>query len=195
VLPDFSNTRKKLDEIATMQMRIGVHHSLGVLNQIRFKITREGNATRLIREDGTVEDIESRRIAVNFEIPVEEAEKWNPADSARKLAELSSQMARKEAAFVYEKLDEAVTRVGNVIDAKGNLTAEHYFEMLTKIRLDFDSAGNPRMPQPAGGAAEKLLALESTIFADPKLRARRETLIDQKREEWRAREADRTLVG
>ena len=195
MLPDFSNTRKKLDEIITMQMRIGVHHSLGVLNQIRFKITREGNATRLVREDGTVEDIESRRIAVEYEVPIQEAEKWNPADGARKLAELSSQMARKEAAFVYEKLDEAVTRVGNVIDAKGKLTVEHYFEMLGKIRLEFDHAGNPRMPQPAGGAAEKLLALESTILADPKLRARHDTLIDQKREEWRAREADRALVG
>ena len=63
-----------------MQMRIGVHHGLGVLNQIRFKITREGNATRLVREDGTVDDLESRRIAVKFEIPVEEAEKWNPTD-------------------------------------------------------------------------------------------------------------------
>jgi hypothetical protein len=195
VLPDFSNTRKKLDEIATMHIRVGVHHNLGVLNQIRFKVTREGNANRLVREDGTTGDIESRRISVEYEIPVEEAEKWNPADSAKKLAELSSQMARKEAAFVYEKLDEAVTRVGNVIDAKGKLTTEHYFEMLTKVRLEFDSAGNPRMPQPAGGGAEKLLALESIILADPKLRVRRETLIDQKREEWRAREANRALVG
>lgn len=178
-----------------MQMRGGVHHNLGVLNQVRFKMTREGNAIRLLREDGTVDDIESRRIAVKVEIPIEEAEKWNPADSARKLAELSSEMARKQESFFYEKLDDAVTKVGNVIDAKGNLTVEHYFEMLTKIQLDFDSVGDPRMPQPAGGGAAKLLALEATILADPKLRARRDTLIDQKREEWRAREANRALVG
>jgi hypothetical protein len=195
VLPDFSKTRKKLDEIATLQIQVGTHVGLGVLNQIRFKMTREGHANRLVREDGTVEDIEFRRIGVEVEIPVEEAEKWGPSDSARKLAEVSAEMARKQASFVYEKLDEAVTKVGNVIDAKGNLSVEHYFEMLSKIRLDFDSSGNPRLPQAAGGAAERLLNLESTIRADPKLCARLNDVIDQKREEWRAREADRALVG
>ena len=178
-----------------MQIRGGIHNSLGVLNQIRFKITREESANRLVREDGVIDNIESRKLSVEVQVPVNEAETWTAADSAKHLADISNKMARQEAAFVFEKMNVATERVGNVIDAKGNFTEEHYFEMLRKIQIEFTPNGKPRMPQVAGGGAEKIHSVELRIHADPKLREQLASIIEQKREEWREREADRTLVG
>lgn len=178
-----------------MQVRGGMHNSLGVLNQIRYTITREGSANRLVREDGTVDNIESRKLAVEIKIPVKEAETWTAAQSARKLEEISNEMARQKASLVFEKIHEVTEQVGNVIDAQGNYSEEHYFAMLRQIRIEFTSDGVPRMPQVVGGIAEKVFLVQSRILGDPKLREQLASILEQKREEWREREASRTLVG
>ena len=99
---------------------------------------------------------------------------------------------------MFEAIDKGVKRVGNVIDNRGKpIGVETLFSALEKIEIDFDSSGNPNMPQmiSGSGAHESMVNAAKAIEESPDLKARWNRLLSTKREQWRAREANRELVG
>jgi hypothetical protein len=98
----------------------------------------------------------------------------------------------------YRSMSETLDRAGQSISAQGRpLSAEHILEMLTKIQIDFDQSGTPRLPEihihpRMQEAADKAMR---ELQTNAELGRQWEALIVQKKEEWRAREASRRLVG
>jgi hypothetical protein len=75
---------------------------------------------------------------------------------------------------------------------------EGVFKSLERILLDFDDQGKPIMPTMLSGSQELAAELSEALHqieTTPDLRRRFEAVIDRKREEWRARESSRNLVG
>jgi hypothetical protein len=99
---------------------------------------------------------------------------------------------------LLETLEAGTRRVGNVIDGEGKpISAEKILDLFDKIAISFDPNGRPQMPTGlAGGAqAEAYRVQLARIDTEPALKARMKQIIDRKREEWRAGEAHRVLVG
>lgn len=98
--------------------------------------------------------------------------------------------------LAFSKLEEVLKETGQVIDAKGgDLTVEQYFQMIEQIAMSFDPRGRPVWPEAAGGQAPRLREMERLVFSTPDLLVRLKEIVRKKRENWNAREADRTLVG
>jgi hypothetical protein len=99
---------------------------------------------------------------------------------------------------MFKVMEEGTRAVGNEINADGQpLTAELILEGWEKIHIDFDTAGQPQWPTMVIGPMlqDRMITELTRLDSDPDLRRRRDTLLMQKREEWRAREASRILVG
>jgi hypothetical protein len=107
-------------------------------------------------------------------------------------------MAGQQIESFFEMMHQTTEKTGNVVDAGGKpFSPELMLEALEKIEIDFNSDGSPRMPTMALGEAQRAKLLESANDSESMaiFEMRRDKIIDRKREEWRAREANRILVG
>jgi hypothetical protein len=115
----------------------------------------------------------------------------------KKFDEITQEMVRKQTELSLRRIDEDLPP-SQTVDAKGRkLDAELILEMFEAIQLEFDDDGSIQPLHLVGHlfTSESLAAAEKQTIESPELSRRYEDLIARKREEWRAREADRKLVG
>jgi hypothetical protein len=106
-------------------------------------------------------------------------------------------LARAQGAHIFKVMEEGIRSVGNEVDGGGQpMRAELILTAFDRVLMDFDK-GQPIWPTivipPAAQA--KAAAELARIETDPALRQRLITIVEKKRAEYLAREADRILVG
>lgn len=135
---------------------------------------------------------------VKQEIKFTEVEEMTHEMVLHKIDEVAKEMAEQMTRFAYEELNRTTDETGNVISADGKpFSIEMLFEMLEKMDLDFDEAGNPSgtMFVAHPNLFPAIAKAISQAEANPETAKRAQGLMDQKREEWRVRENNRKLVG
>ena len=106
---------------------------------------------------------------------------------------VTEEMAGKLKKSAYEQIEKSADEVGNVVDADGKpFSIDLLWELLEKIDIDFDEAGNPTLVMVSG---TKLAPSINKVIADPENSRRYHALMERKKEEWRVRESNRKLVG
>lgn len=198
MLPDFLKVKGKLQKMHDYVMKHAHLSHLGPLASIRELMVFEGNKTIIIREDGSVEEIGFEEITAELQVNFAEVETMTHEMVLDKINRPAKEIAGKKAKFAYEQIGKAAEEAGNVVSADGKpFSIEMLFEMLEKMDLDFDEAGNPSgtgfVPPPKLFPA--IAKVISQAEADPETARRYQALMDQKREEWRVRENNRKLVG
>lgn len=198
MLPDFPKVKGKLQKMHDYVMKHAHLSHLGPLAGIRESMVFEGNKTIIIREDGSVEEIGFEEITAELQVNFAEVETMTHEMVLDRINRPAKEIAGKQAKFAYEQIGKAAEEAGNVVSADGKpFSIEMLFEMLEKMDLDFDEAGNPigtifvAHPNLFPAIAKAISQAE----ADPETAKRAQELMDQKREEWRVRENNRKLVG
>lgn len=198
MLPDFPTIKRTLSELLGdfMHARVGYHWP--PFQEIRHVRYFEGDTHSMTREDGETEKSPFRTMASEITFQMDELPKLPLQTVLERLDGVAADMARQHAEMFYQTISDAVEKVGNVVDAKGKrLTAQMILEMYEKLQIDFDRFGQPNLQQihlPPGLEERAEQALRE-LSEDPGMRKQFENLIIQKKEEWRAREASRKLVG
>ena len=198
MFPDFLKTKEKLQKMLDQEMKKARLFHMGPLAVVPESMIFEGDKTVVVREDGSIDEKNLESTTVKLEVKFEEVEKMNHEMVLDKINRAAEEMASKMAKLFYERLTESADEVGNVISAGGEpFSIDLFFEMLEKIHIDFDEAGNPSQlmcpvnPKLFPSIAETI----SQAKADPANDRRFEAIIERKREEWRVRESNRKLVG
>ena len=198
MFPDFLKTKEKLQKMLDQEMKKTRLFHMGPLAVVPESMIFEGDKTVVVREDGSIDEENLESTTVKLEVKFEEVEKMNHEMVLDKINRAAEEMASKMAKLFYERLTESADEVGNVISAGGEpFSIDLFFEMLEKIHIDFDEAGNPSQlmcpvnPKLFPSIAETI----SQAKADPANDRRFEAIIERKREEWRVRESNRKLVG
>jgi len=203
MLIDFPKEKEKVIEFFTKYI-IAKKKQLSPSSSLipRVKVF-EGHKQLLIREDRTREETEFKLIKSEMRYNIKEIENIALANSMenmfKKLDEIARELASKEFKMVFDKIDEAVERVGNVVSAKGRPFTESFFETIEKIQIDFDENGKIIMPKiilnPKTAEEIKLRDKLREIETNPSYKMRFEEIIEKKWEEWRDRKSARRLVG
>lgn len=198
MLPDFLKVKASLETMLNYQMELARLLHLGPLAAIRESVVFEGNKTTIIREDGSVGETEFAEITAELQVNFAEVEEMTHEMVLHKIDEVAKEMAEQIARSVYEELNRITDETGNVISADGKpFSIEMLFEVLGKMDLDFDEAGNSSgtgfVPPPKLFPA--IAKAISQAEADPETAKRYQALMDEKKEEWRVRENNRKLVG
>lgn len=198
MLPDFLKTKEKLNIMIHYELKQAILLNLGPLAKIRETILFEGSKTVINRDDGSVSEIESEEFRVMLKCDMNEIETMTHKKLLEKIQYIAKEMAEKQAKLIYEKIGESAEEVGNVVSAEGEtVSIDHFFEVLEKVSRDFDSAGNPDEVMVAVSpelfpVIEKIMEKAKT---DPEIQKRLDSIMEQKKEEWRVRESNRKLVG
>jgi len=157
----------------------------------------EGHRNVMLRDTGEVDETDVRQISGDAELKVETILYGTVQEILETFLPAAESMASGQMQMLIDTLNQATEKTGNKVDGKGKpISFDLILETLEKIEIAFDRDGNPEMP---------------TMMVHPDMRARLEALdkdpgksdfekeqkklIDRKRLEWRAREANRTLVG
>lgn len=138
-----------------------------------------------------------QQLSSTMEIRFDEIPELTFEKAIAKYDEWILDMVRKQTGFAMERLSEDIPKSQSV-DAKGKkLDAELILQMLETIQLEFYPDGRPHELHVVGGlfSPERLKAVDEEFQNNPELQKRHDELIARKREEWRAREANRKLVG
>lgn len=198
MLPDFLKVKARLETMLNYQMELARLSHLGPLAAIRESVVFEGNKITIIREDGSVDEMGFEEITVELPVNLAEVEEMTRETVLDKINDVAKEMAEQKARFTYEELNRITAETGNVISADGKpFSIEMLFEILEKMDLDFDEAGNPvgtmfvAHPNLFAAIAKAISQAE----ADPETAKRYQALMERKKEEWRVRENNRKLVG
>jgi hypothetical protein len=198
VLPDYPKTKVLLAELYRDRIRRAHNIHLGVFSDVPSTQMHEGGKHVLVREDGSVDEMEPRRVeaAAELRLDIREIEKLDAKEVSKSLDTIGEGLARGMFKMFLDTIDEAATKVGNVT-TPGTSAVAQYFEAMEKRMLNFDDEGQPEKMNVLAGSektARKLQEVESQIQSDAELRRRYESIIEKKRQEWRDREAARNLV-
>ena len=150
-----------------------------------------------MRADQSESNTGMQQLSSMMEIRFDEIPDLTFEKAIAKYDEMILDMVRKQTGFALERLSEDIPKSQSV-DAKGKkLDAELVLQMLETIQLEFYPDGRPHELHVVGGlfSPERLKAVDEEFQNNPELQERHNELIARKREEWRAREASRKLVG
>ena len=197
MLPDFPEIKKAVLDRLRQRARAADQADplLGLMP--RF-VVHEGDRSVVRREDGHEEVLELRKNPIEAEVQIStDRIRLGGPDATREAVDrLSEGMREGMARRTFAAIEEAAESVGNTVKVGGPFTADVYFAALEKMQLSFDESGEwlgiqfVCHPETAAKAAPVFDSIESV----PELKARRDEIVAQKREEWRVREAARQLV-
>ena len=198
MLPDFLKVKEKLGEKINYQLKQALLLHLGPLADVPTINFVEGNKAIMIREDGSVAEMNPQEMKVEQVINSSELEEMNHEMILEKINTMAEEMAEKQKILSLEVIRKTAEEVGNVVSGDAEpISIDLLFQMLEKVSQDFDEAGNPDeltfVANPEVYAS--IVKVISQAASDPAIDRRYNEIIERKREAWRVRESNRKLVG
>ncbi|MBT0663652.1 hypothetical protein KI809_04985 [Geobacter pelophilus] len=198
MLPDFVVLKREINEVLNLFMRRRFQYYCTGIQDIPKEQLFEGTGMSIHRASGDVDKSSFIQNSTEFSISYDEVPGLSLNDVLDKLDKAAKNMSDQVQKTFYLKMNEDLDRMGRTVDQKGKpFTADTILEALKSIHIDFDKDGKHHglelhtAPQLQDAVRKAFADLE----ADPDLKRRHEELMIQKREEYRAREASRRLVG
>jgi hypothetical protein len=195
MLPDFPELKQTFAQKILRKFEAKRAETIHVFDKARKICLHEGKRLVITHEDGRESEVEIKHIGVEYSITDAECESLTPEQLSAKVEGAAVEMGRKQLQLAYEELNRSVQ---NEVNLQGQpLNPDHLLRCFEKIWIDFDAEGRPKLPtiiiHPDQSDTYKRIGEE--IDSTPELRKRFAQIIASKKEEWRARESNRKLVG
>jgi hypothetical protein len=168
-----------------------------LLSQIGKVAIHEGDRRTTWREDGSFETATYTEYSYDVNIDLLELNEKGDGVLDTTLAKLheSSRVAQQQELF--RVVEESTEQAGTVMDAGGRqLTAELILELWETLQFSFDKRGRWKKPQLTCHPVQVERARQefARLETEPDLKNRVGDLVERKRREWNARQANRKLV-
>lgn len=197
-----------LPDLRTVKRRLQAHHlkvisdraqaRLGVFSEVPKHFIHEGDCMVTYRADGTVEESAMMTTSAEGSLAVAQVANLTEAERFDFLDRMAERMAEAMARELYGSLDRTLEAAGQVVHGGGKgFTAELFLQMIDKVEMEFDEAGQMKNMVIAAhpSARPELARIAAEIESDPALSQRHREIMQRKLEAYNAREAARKLVG
>ena len=124
MLPDYVDTKHRLQDVLTRWLRKRVRVRLGPLGEIPRYSVFEGGGTSIIRPDNREDVTEMHRLESDFSVKFDEVPDLTLVDILKRLDGVAQEMADDMAKHVYSTISGVTERVGNVVRNTGKITPE-----------------------------------------------------------------------
>ena len=196
MLPDFPALKRKLARLQRLRMmQAHKSRSLPLSNVGMFHIP-EGDRVMLIDEDGIESEIQMKLHRSTISITDEEVETLTPEQILQRFDKAARDLAEQTHRTFFESLDRTAESAGNVVEYRGEISADDFLKMLDTVSIDFDERGKPLLPTVVCGkdVFTQMAKVKAATEDDPEFDRRYKRLMIKKHEEWRDRESRRKLV-
>lgn len=199
MLPDLPKLKADVAQVFHIIFKNRLNAYLGVIGEMPQYIIKEGSNPVTIRPDASRDETTLKAASAETIFKAEEIPHLTAEQRVARLDDVARDMANQMSSHAFATINKAIDKVGNVVNGKGKpFSPEAVFEVLEKIQLDFEADGVKHKEltviiPPA--MSDRVRETFEQIHQDSELSKRYKEIIDKKREEWRAREAARKLVG
>jgi hypothetical protein len=196
MLPDFPETKRLFSRFFRTYMRRKARQ-ISPYGAVQSRYIHEGRATRIKRADQSESTSPMQQLSASLEIKFDEIESLTFEKAIEKHDAMLLDLVRKQTDFIRERMSAEIP-ASQTLDAKGKkLSPQIMFDLFEKMQIDFYPDGTPHELHVDGPlfTAESLAAVETEIESDPEWKRKFDEMMEKKKEAWRAREADRKLVG
>lgn len=198
MLPDFIDLKRDFSKAAMSHLDKHRRSASTFLSEIRSRRLFEGGSNSIKRPGESEETTKMMKGSAELSISAEDMHKMSVEELFRRQEALIDQLVEQQTKYVIEVMNETTAKTGNIVDGLGQgLSPELLLKTFEKIEISFSGDGKPSMPtiviHPSQEAQAKLA--QEQLFEDPIYRRQFIELIEKKRKDWFAREADRILVG
>jgi hypothetical protein len=164
-----------------------------LLAKIASHVNHEGKGFILMREDGSQETTDFKKVSGEIRIDLNDVQRKGEAAIDDALASASKQLLETQKKMLFESLDRTVPKH----DAGGKpFSAEILLETWEMMEFSFDENGNWQRPDIVINPiqAPRLEKELKRLHSEDDLKKRLEDLIERKKSDWNDREANRKLV-
>lgn len=195
MLPDFPEIKRKTHNQIQNGAKIVSNLHMPLLGTTKKKRVFEGDKSNIIREDGSIDEVNFKTFSKEVASPTEEIEKLTLIEFFQKLCLMMIEMGNEQEKEAFKEIANAVERVGNSIKVNKKPGAEDLLKIFDKIQLDFDEDGKAKFPTLFTGEAgfKNFGQIMEDLEQEP-FKSKFEELINKKKIEWNARESNRKLV-
>lgn len=199
-MPDFPSLKEELQRMLETGLSMERSNMLPLLGSVPFRPRGEGDRAVLVREGGAEEGVNPKAYTFEGKLAPEEVEGLPLSRAYSMYREAALKMGSEAEADLVGAINEAVERIGNVVGGDGSTAAEVLLDAVEKVDLGFAPLNLGHLLSEltfvvgSEQTTENLQRAIDRLGEDP-YRSRVERLLEQKREEHRARESRRKLVG
>ena len=196
MLPDFPETKRLFSRFFRTYMRRKVRE-VSPYGAVQTRYLHEGRTMKITRADQSESTSGMEQLSVHLEIKFDEIESLTLQKAIEKHDAMIADMVQKQTHFVRERMSSEIPE-SQTLNAKGRkFDAQVVIEMLEKMQIDFYPDGTPHEIFVDGPlfTPERMAAVDKEFESNPELKRKFDEMMEKKKEEWRAREADRKLVG
>jgi hypothetical protein len=196
MLPDFSETKRLFSRFFRTYMRRKARE-VSPYGAVQTRYLHEGRAMKITRADQSESTSGMEQLSAHLEIKFDEIENLTLQKAIEKHDAMIEDLVRKQTHFIRERMSKEIPE-SQTLNAKGRkIDAQVVFEMLEKMQIDFYPDGTPHEIFVDGPlfTPERMAAMDKELESNPELKRKFDDMMEKKKEEWRAREADRKLVG
>lgn len=199
-MPDFPALKEELQRVLETGLRIERAAMLPLLGSVPFRPRGEGDRVVLVREDGEPEGVDTKTYTFEGKLNPEEVEGLPLSRAYSMYREAALKMGSEAEADLLGTINEAVEKIGNVVGGDGSAGAEVLLDAFEKVSLGFAPKSIGHLLSELTfvvGSEQTTENLQKAInrLGEEPYRSRAERLLEEKREEHRARESRRKLVG
>ena len=198
MLPDYPSLKKEIREVLDVFLRKQVEQYSVAMRQIQKTKIFEGKGTVIKRSTGEEDPTEFMSSETGFELKYNEIPEMSIGDILAKLNQAALNMAGNMESNFFKSISEQLDKAGRTFGQKGEpLTGKTLLNALRNIFISFDKNGKPSLPSIFHGPKleKSMKKAIKEIDENPELKKEEKEILLQKREEWRAEEASRKLVG
>lgn len=196
MLPDFPETKRLFSRFFQTYMRQKIRE-ISPYGAIQTRYYHEGRAMKITRADQTESNSGMEQLSAHLEIKLDEIENQTLQKAIEKHDVMIADLVQKQTHFIRERMSSEIPE-SQTLDAKGRkFDARVVIEMLEKIQIEFYPNGTPHEIFVDGQffTPERIADLDKEFKSNPELKKKLDEMMEKKKEEWRARETDRKLVG
>jgi len=193
-LPDYPSLKHDISNYLLLFLRAARVQRMGPFNKSAHVTYHEGDTSDFSTVDGEIKELDTQAVGVDEEITLSALAYLTNAQAIEAMQKYGIQIADQMTRRFLRNLNETIEAIGNVTEGGGRaLDAEVLLDTYRMIEMSFDDDGRVNMPDLISGnpAASETVA---RIHEDEQFITELNALIDQKREEWLARESNRKLV-
>lgn len=196
VLPDFPETKRLFSRFFRTYMR-RKFREFSPFSAFQTRYLHEGRAMKIIRADQSESSSGMEQLSAHLEIKFDEIENLTLQKAIEKHDAMVVDLVRKQTHFIRQRITSQIPE-SQTLNAKGRkFDAQLLTELLEKMQIEFYPDGRPHelfVDNPLF-TSERMAAIEKEIESNPELKRKFAEMMERKKEEWRAREATRKLVG
>jgi hypothetical protein len=196
MLPDFPETKRLFNRFFRTYMRQKIRE-VSPYSSVQTRYLHEGRAMKITRADQSESTSGMEQFSAHLEIKFDEIENLTLQKSIEKHDAMIADLVLKQTVFIRERMNSEIPE-SQTLDAKGRrFDAQVVIDMLEKMQIEFYPDGTPHEIFVDGPlfTPEAMSSVDKEFKSNPELKRKFDEMMENKKEQYHAREADRKLVG